>query len=85
MTKALAWAVVATGARVCVNSVSDTRRAAIINWLVAEKKQQITVYHSDEQIEALWKHFGEYVDCKRVTITDDVSHSPQEGGGLGHD
>lgn len=70
MTEATGWAVLAPGAQIFVKSVSDTRRAAIINWLVSEKKQSITVYHGDAQIEAMWKHFGAYVDCREVTISD---------------
>jgi hypothetical protein len=76
MTEAVGWAVVASGARIFVKTVSETRRAAIINYLVVEHGQLITIYHSDQQIEALWKrfgqwmHFGQYVECKQVKITD---------------
>jgi hypothetical protein len=70
MTESTGWAVVASGAKIYVRSVSDTRRAAIINWLVTEKKQSITIFHGDEQIEAMWKHWGQYVDCRQVTISD---------------
>ena len=70
MTEAVGWAVISSGARIFVKTVSETRRAAIINYLVIEHEQLITIYHSDQQIEALWKHFGQYVDCKQVKITD---------------
>lgn len=69
MGAATAWAVVTSNGRICVKSVSDTRRAAIINWLVVEKAQAITIFHSDEQIEAMWKYWGQYADCRHVTIT----------------
>jgi hypothetical protein len=70
MAEAVGWAVVASGARIFVKTVSETRRAAIINYLVVEHEQLITIYHSDQQIEALWKHLGQYVECKQVKITD---------------
>ena len=70
MAEVVGWAVVANGARIFVKTVSETRRAAIINYLVVEHEQLITIYHSDQQIEALWKHLGQYVDCKQVKITD---------------
>jgi hypothetical protein len=37
-----------------VRTVSDTRRAAIINWLVTEAGVLITSFHSDDQINAIW-------------------------------
>ncbi len=70
MTEAVGWAVLAPGGRLFVNSVSETRRASVINWLVTEKLQSITMYHTDDQIESMWKHFGAYVDCRQVTISD---------------
>lgn len=39
-----------------VRTVSDTRRAAIVNWLVTEAGQFIVRNHTDEQIDALWDH-----------------------------
>lgn len=80
MTQALGWAVVASGARVFVRSVSDTRRASIINWLVTEKQVGVYAYHTDDDIERLWGHYGQYVDVRQVVITDDplmVSPSDQ--------
>ena len=71
MTRAVGWAVVASGARIFVKTVSDTRRAAIINWLVTEKEQLITIFDDDLSIEKMWKHHGSYVDCRQVTISDD--------------
>lgn len=76
MTEAIGWAVVASGARIYVRTVSDTRRAAIINWLVTEKHQSITMFHGDEQIERMWKHHGAYVDCRQVTISDSPICAP---------
>ena len=70
MTEAVGWAVTAPGARIYIKTISETRRAAIINYLVVEHQQLITIYHSDEQIEAMWKHFGGHVNCRQVKITD---------------
>lgn len=70
MTEATAWAVLASGGRIiCVNSVAETRRAAIINWLVTEKHCDIRNSHTDDDVERMWKHHGQYVDCRHVTIT----------------
>lgn len=59
----------ANGGQIYVKTVSDTRRAAIINWLVTEKECLITVFHTDEDIESLWKNYGSYVDCRQVSIS----------------
>lgn len=37
-----------------IRSVSDTRRAAIINWLVTQAHQFISSSHDDDHINALW-------------------------------
>lgn len=37
-----------------MRTVSDTRRAAIVNWLVAAKQIMIFTYDTDAQIEATW-------------------------------
>lgn len=37
-----------------VRTVSDTRRAAIINWLVTNAGVMIMDTHTDEHINALW-------------------------------
>lgn len=47
------WAVVRKGF-IDVRTVADTRRAAIVNWLVTEAGTMITNMHSDEDIEAIW-------------------------------
>ena len=40
-----------------VRTVSDTRRAAIVNWLVTSGKHLCRGATTDEQIENLWEHF----------------------------
>lgn len=43
-----------------MRTVSPTRRATIINWLVVQANQMISSRHTDEQIESLWdEHRGE--------------------------
>lgn len=37
-----------------IRTVSDTRRAAIINWLVTEARMMISNAHEDDHINALW-------------------------------
>lgn len=37
-----------------IKSISDTRRAAIINWLVTDAGQFISSSHDDGHINALW-------------------------------
>lgn len=37
-----------------IKTVSDTRRAAIVNWLVVSARQFISNSHTDAHIDALW-------------------------------
>lgn len=37
-----------------IRTVSDSRRAAIVNWLVIKARVLIRADHSDEEIEYLW-------------------------------
>ena len=52
--KAEAFAVIANG-KIDVRTVSDTRRAAIVNWLVVDRGCPILRTDTDEQIEQLWE------------------------------
>lgn len=52
--KAKAFAVVADE-KINVRTVSDTRRAAIVNWLVVDCNCLILRTDTDEQIEHLWE------------------------------
>lgn len=38
-----------------MRSVSDTRRAAIVNWLVAAKNVMVFTYDADAMIEQMWE------------------------------
>lgn len=54
-----AWGVV-TNDGLVVRTVSDTRRAAITNWLVTNAGVMITNRHTDDHINALWDmHSGD--------------------------
>ncbi len=37
-----------------VRTISVTRIAAIVNWLVVERQQRISNWHTDVQIETIW-------------------------------
>lgn len=69
MSTAPGWAVVKSNGLIHIKTVSDTRRAAIINWLVTEKQVRIYTYHTDADIEAIWKHYGSYVECRQITVS----------------
>jgi hypothetical protein len=47
------WGVVDHGG-LNIRTVSDTRRAAIVNWLVTEAMLMISNGHTDDHINALW-------------------------------
>jgi len=49
-----AFAVIANE-KINVQTVSDTRRAAIVNWLVVDRACLILRTDTDEQIEHLWE------------------------------
>lgn len=70
MSTAGAWAVINSfNGEINVRSISPTRRAAIVNWLVVEEQLPIMALHSDEEIEEIWKHFGKHAECVQVTVT----------------
>ena len=57
--KAEGYAVI-LGDEIDVRTVSPTRRAAIVNWLVVNRRVPILNSTTDEQIEQLWnKHGGD--------------------------
>lgn len=63
------WAVIDNG-YILVRTVSDTRRAAIVNWLGTERNCFISIHMTDEQIERLWFQFRTAaVDVEHVTIS----------------
>lgn len=40
---------------ILVNTVNETRRAAMVNWLVTELQFLVTLNHTDEMIEELFR------------------------------
>lgn len=62
------WAIMASNT-IDVRTVSEARRAAIINWLVIEKTQWVTNNHTDAQVEEMWERFRKGADVVRVTIS----------------
>jgi hypothetical protein len=67
MAKAHGWAVLDDG-QINVRTVSDTRRAALVNWLVTERNILILAQTSDEAIEALWHEACGDAICSTVSI-----------------
>lgn len=68
---AKAWAVCAPLGYPLVNTVSSTRRGAVVNWLVTDAKIMVWATASDQQIEAMWKrHSPEHqVTLQQVEVT----------------
>lgn len=69
MSNARGWAVEPIGGQIMINTVSGTRRAAIVNYLVTEHRVMLTIFDSDENIENLWKHYGEHAECRQVNVS----------------
>jgi hypothetical protein len=63
----VAWAVIDDDA-IKVRTVSDTQRAAMVNWLVTECGCMIYSYITDEQIEHLWLQKRRQATVEIVTI-----------------
>lgn len=66
--KADGWAVIKNG-KINVRTVSDTRRASLVNWLVTDGGVLVTAAWTDEMIEAAWGRLspGDAV-CTTVNI-----------------
>lgn len=65
---AVGWAVI-DDEGLKVRTVSETRRAAIVNWLVTEAGLLVTQLHTDENIEAMWNAQRGDAITKKVHIT----------------
>jgi hypothetical protein len=61
------WAVVKDG-KIDVRTVCETRRAALVNWLVTEKRLFVTVFDVDEQIEHWWAAHNDGAICTTVNV-----------------
>lgn len=51
-----------------VKTVSDTRRAAVVNWLVVEKGVMVLNAATDREIEDLWRRLCGPSEVTKVTI-----------------
>lgn len=68
---AAGWAVV-DGERLDVRTVSPTRRAAIVNWLVTTAQENVYAWETDERIDARWERviaLRRGVTVREVSIT----------------
>lgn len=63
-----AWAVVDNGG-INIRSVSPTRRAALVNWLVTERQLQATIFATDEDIERTWEANKGSAEATKVAVT----------------
>jgi|APCry1669192522_1035417.scaffolds.fasta_scaffold04459_3 hypothetical protein len=69
----LGFAVVSFG-KIDVNTVSPTRRGALVNWLVASARIPVYQWTSDEDIEASWRQLcGRDHKCAEVAIAAAIS------------
>lgn len=66
--KASGWAICDAG-KVLVQSVSRTRIAAMVNWLVVHRGLMITNETTDEAIEAFFETQKSTVECREVEIS----------------
>jgi hypothetical protein len=69
----IGWAVIEFN-KIKIRTVSDTRRAAIVNFLVTERRVMILNDMTDEFIERMWSDYaGKDAEVSFVTITSGVA------------
>jgi hypothetical protein len=68
MPEARGWAVVQNG-ELLVKTVSPTRRAAIVNWLVVEGGLFVQDAWSDAMIETAWEHAHSFKNAELAEVT----------------
>ena len=51
-----------------IRTVSDTRRAAIVNWLCAERHLLTLAVASDQSLEEMWQHNRGTAEAVRVVV-----------------
>lgn len=76
----IGWAVTVDD-KIDMRTVGPTRRAAIINWMVTERKELITNFTSDRSIDMKWSRYenGEVrVQQVDVKIRDDATETKGE-------
>jgi len=67
--KAKGWAVCDNGG-ILITTVSPERRAAIVNWLVMERKLMILSTDSDNYVEEAWHELKGDAYCCEVEISE---------------
>ncbi len=65
---AIGWAVIDRSGRIFVRTVSDTKIAAMVNYLAVEHGVKIYSWHGDDDIEKFWGYYAQNVECHRVQI-----------------
>lgn len=73
--RAFGWAVIENG-KIAVNTVSDTRRAVIVNWLVTTAGVLVLASWTDEHIETLWWKLHGEAQVEQVTISAKLLPEP---------
>lgn len=73
--KAEGWAVVSKG-KILVKTISDTRRAAIVNWMVTERSVLVRASWDDDTIERIW-HESNRGDTQTICTTVSIELSPR--------
>lgn len=68
LAEAYGWAVIENGT-INIRTVSDTRRAALVNWLIAEKRLMALNTATDDQIEAMWHANCDGAICTTILAT----------------
>lgn len=70
------FAAVNTRGEIMVHTVSPSRRAAMVNWLVTELHFMITLNHTDEMIEELFTRNAEHRGLASIEhVTIDLARS----------
>jgi hypothetical protein len=70
MVSAEAWAVVdCYGTNILQNTISETRRAAIINWLVTVGGVWVRNTTTDQEIEDLWEKRPAHTQVLPITVS----------------
>lgn len=62
-----AWAVISKDGEIWVDTVSSSRRAALVNWLVTDRFIALGPC-TDEQIEKMWSYYSDGAVCERVSV-----------------
>lgn len=69
-----AWAVVDPSGHIMTRTISDARRAAIVNWLCTERSILTTQLAFDRQIEMMWEKLKGKYTVELITV---ARRSPQ--------